>query len=59
MAMNFALQVILVQTLGIDRYGTIGFLLNGYGILYVLLTLNLNISAIRFGAEALGRGDES
>ncbi|PWT91948.1 MAG: hypothetical protein C5B54_04365 [Acidobacteria bacterium] len=60
MAVGFAQHLILVRfLLGIAQYGSLGFFQAGFGILAIFFNLNLNNSAIRFGGEALGKGDET
>lgn len=59
MAVGFAQHLILVRfLLGLAQYGSLGFFQAGFGILAIFFNLNLNNSAIRFGGEARGKGDE-
>lgn len=57
MGMGFLQQIVLVRTMGLDQFGAMQIAMASFDVIVIFFDFNLYYSAIRYGGEALGRGD--
>lgn len=57
MVMGFLNQVVLVRCMGLSEYGSMQIAMAAFDIVVIFFDFNLYYSAIRYGGEALARGD--
>ncbi len=55
--MGFASQIVLVRVMGLAEWGAMQVVIAAFDLVAIFFDLNLYYSAIRYGGEALGRGD--
>ncbi|MEW6366248.1 MAG: oligosaccharide flippase family protein [Acidobacteriota bacterium] len=58
MAMGFLQQIVFVRCMGLSQYGSMQIAVAAFEVAVAFFDFNLYYSAIRYGGEALGRGDQ-
>src|SRR3990172_7759223 len=57
LGMGFLQQIVLVRKMGLDQVGAMQIAMASFDVIVIFFDFNLYYSAIRYGGEALGRGD--